>query len=70
MTQDFAFTYLLFMKVSILVLNGVELVTEGQEVLVSLLNFKDLCFQLRDEQVLLIRSQVNTVVVLKEEGED
>ena len=64
MTQDFAFTYLLFMKVSILVLNGVELVTEGQEVLVSLLNFKDLCFQLRDEQVLLIRSQVNTVVVL------
>ena len=58
------------MKVSILVLNGVELVTEGQEVLVSLLNFKDLCFQLRDEQVLLIRSQVNTVVVLKEEGED
>jgi hypothetical protein len=64
MTQDFAFAYLLFVEVSILVLNGVELVTEGQEVLISLLNFKDLCFQLRDEEILLIRSQVNTVVVL------
>ncbi len=49
---------------SVLGLDGVELISESKEVLVSLLNLKDLSFELRDKQVLLVRGQVHTVVVL------
>ena len=46
--------------------NGVELITKGKEVLVALLDLENLCFKLGDEEVLLVRSQMYTVVVLKE----
>lgn len=42
----------------------VELVAEGEVVLVSLLDFEDLSLQLRDQEVLLIAGEVHGVVVL------
>jgi hypothetical protein len=39
---------------SVLGLDGVELISESKEVLVSLLNLKDFSFELRDKQVLLV----------------
>ena len=56
---------LLVLKVAVLLLHRVELVAKRQVVLVSLLDFKDLRLQLRDEEVLLIRSEVHRVVILK-----
>ena len=55
---------LLVLKVAVLGLNGVKLVPECEVVLVALLNLKDLCLELTDEQVLLVTRQVHTVVVL------
>ena len=40
--------YLIVLEVSVLGLNGVELVAECKEVLVSLLNLEYLCLQLRN----------------------
>lgn len=42
------------LKVTVLGLDGVELVAQGKVVFVSLLDLKDLSFELADEQVLLI----------------
>ena len=55
----------LVLQVSVLCLQSVELVTEGQVVLVSLFNLKDLSFQLRNQQVFLVAGQVHAIVVLQ-----
>lgn len=47
------------LQVSVLGLDSVQLVTERQVVLVSLLDFKDLGLQLGDQKVLLVGRQVN-----------
>lgn len=49
---------------SVLGLDGVELVAESEEVLVSLLNLEDLGLKLRDQEVLLVAREVHAVVVL------
>lgn len=49
---------------TVLGLNGVELVAQGKVVLVALLNLEDLGLQLRNEQIFLVAGQVNAVVVL------
>lgn len=54
---------LLVLEVAVLGLNGVKLVPEREVVLVPLLNLEDLRLQLADQQVLLVRCQVHTVVV-------
>lgn len=59
---------LLILKIAVLLLHSVKLVAQRQIVLVSLLDFEDLCLQLRDQQVLLIRSKVHRVVILKVSG--
>ena len=56
----------LILNVSVLLLNGVELISEGQVVLISLLDFKDLSLQLGDQKVLLVTSKMHGVVVLKQ----
>jgi len=53
------------LKVTILSLDGVELIAQGKVVFVSLLNLEDLCFKLADEQVFLVRSEMDTVIILK-----
>jgi hypothetical protein len=58
------FTYLFILKAAIFVLDGEKLIAKGAEVLVALLNFKNFSFKLRNQKILLIWSQVNTVVVL------
>ena len=55
----------LILEVSVLGLQGVELVTEGQVVLVSLFNLKDLGLELRNQQVFLVAGQVHAIVVLQ-----
>jgi hypothetical protein len=40
--------------VTVLALDGVQLVAEGEEVLVPLLDLEDLSLKLRDQQVLLV----------------
>ena len=50
-------------------LDGVELVSQGEVVLVSLLDLEDLSFELRNEKVLLVTGQMHTIVVLKHETE-
>ena len=54
---------------TILSLDGVELVSQGEVVLVSLLDLEDLSFELRNEKVLLVTGQMHTIVVLKHETE-
>lgn len=49
---------------SVLGLNSVQLVAQCQVVLVSLLDLEDLGLELRDEQVLLVGSQMHRIVVL------
>ena len=56
---------LLVLQVSVLGLNRVELVAQGQEVLVALLDFKDLRLQLGDQKILLVGCEVHAIVVLK-----
>lgn len=55
----------LILNVSVLLLDGVELISQGQVVLVSLLDFEDLSLKLRDQKVLLVTSKMHGVVVLK-----
>ena len=55
---------LLVLKVAELGLDRVKLVPQSEVVLVALLDFENLCLQLANEQVLLVASQVYTVVVL------
>ena len=52
-------------EVAVLSLDGVELVTEGQVVLVSLLDLEDLGLELTDEEIFLVARQVHTIVVLQ-----
>jgi hypothetical protein len=59
----------LILDMSVLLLDGVELVSQSKVVLVSLLDLKDLSFQLRNQQVLLVRSEMDGVVVLEKTGE-
>lgn len=42
------------LKVTVFGLDGVELVAQGKVVFVSLLDLKDLSFELADEQVFLV----------------
>ena len=50
---------------AVLGLNRVELISQSEVVLVTLLNFEDFSLELGNEQVLLITCEVNTVVVLQ-----
>lgn len=59
---------LFILKIAVLLLHRVKLIAQRQIVLVSLLDFEDLCLQLRDQQVLLVRSEMHRVVVLKVSG--
>ena len=52
------------MKVTILSLDGIELITESKVVLVTLLDLEDLSLQLGDQKVFLVGSQMHTVVIL------
>jgi hypothetical protein len=54
----------LILKMTVLLLNGVELVSKSEIVLVSLLDFEYLCFKLRNKEVFLVTCEVNRVVVL------
>lgn len=56
---------LLVLQVSVLGLDRVELVAQGQEVLVALLDFKDLRLQLGDQEILLVGCKVHAIVVLQ-----
>lgn len=58
----------LVLEVAVLGLDGVELVAEGQVVLVALLDLEDFGLQLGDEQVLLVGGKVDGVVVLRAKG--
>ena len=57
---------LLVLQVSVLGLDGVQLVPQGEVVLVALLNFEDLGLELRDEQVFLVAGEMHAVVVLQQ----
>lgn len=50
---------LLVLQVSVFLLDSVELISEGEVVLVSLLDFEDLCLQLRNQKVLLVIGEVD-----------
>ena len=54
---------LLVLDVSVFLLNCVKLVSEGEVVLISLLDFKDFSFELGDEQVLLVACKMYGIVV-------
>jgi hypothetical protein len=58
----------LVLKMAVLSLDCVKLVAEGKVVLVALLNLKDFGLKLGDEEVFLVRSKVDRVVVLCERG--
>ena len=55
----------LILDVSILLLDGIKLISERKVVLVSLLDFKDLSLELGDEKILLIAGKMDGIVVLK-----
>ena len=50
---------------AVLGLDAVQLVAQGAVVLVSLLDLEDLGLELTDEEVLLVASQVHTIVILQ-----
>ena len=56
---------LFILDMSVLLLDGVKLISKSEIVLVSLLNFEDLCLQLRDQKIFLVTSEMYGVVVLK-----
>ncbi len=55
----------LVLQMAELGLNGVELVPQSEVVFVSLLDLEDLSLELAYEEVFLVTSEVNAVVVLK-----
>jgi hypothetical protein len=55
----------LILNMSILLLNGVELISESEIIFVSLLDLKDFSFELGDQQVFLVTSKMYGVVVLE-----
>ena len=56
---------LFILDMSVLLLDGVELISKSEIVFVSLLDFEDLSLQLRDQKIFLVTSEMNGVVVLK-----
>jgi hypothetical protein len=56
----------LILQMTVLSLDRIQLVSQSQVVLVSLLYFEDLCFELANKQIFLVTCKVNTIVVLKE----
>lgn len=48
---------------TVLSLDGVELVSQGEVVFIALLDLEDLSLQLADEEVLLVAGQMHTIVV-------
>ncbi len=56
---------LFVLEVAVLGLYRVQLVTEGEVVLVTLLNFENLGLELRDQQVLLVTSEMHAIVILQ-----
>ena len=54
---------------AVLGLNGVELVTKSEVVLVALLDLEDLSLKLGNEQVFLIAGQMNAIVILQNTNE-
>ena len=50
---------------AVLGLDAVQLVAQGAVVLVSLLDLEDLGLELTNEEVLLVASQVHTIVILQ-----
>jgi hypothetical protein len=56
----------LILQMTVLSLNRIQLVSQSQVVLVSLLYFEDLRFELANKQIFLVTCKVNTIVVLKE----
>ena len=54
----------LILQMSVLLLHGIQLVSQGDVVFVSLLDFEDLSFELTDEQVFLVACKMHGVVVL------
>ena len=60
-----AFGYYLFiLKMTILGLDVMKLVSQSNEVLVSLLDLKNLSLKLGDQEIFLVASKMNTIVVL------
>ena len=59
-----SYTYLLILQVTVLALNGMQLIAKSEEVLVSLLNLENLSLQLGDQKILLVRGEVHAIVVL------
>lgn len=53
------------LDMSVFLLDSVKLVSQSKVVFVSLLNLKHLGFELRNQQVFLIRSEMDGVVVLE-----
>jgi len=53
----------LVLDVSVFLLDCVKLVSEGEVVLISLLDFKDFGFELRDKQIFLITCKMYRVVI-------
>ena len=56
---------LFVLEMSILLLDGVELVSKSNVIFVSLLDLKDLSLELTNEKVFLIASEMHGVVVLQ-----
>lgn len=56
---------LFVLEVAVLGLYRVQLVTEGEVVLVTLLNFENFGLELRDQQVLLVTSEMHAIVILQ-----
>ena len=52
------------LNMSIFLLDSVKLISQSKVVFVSLLNLKDFCFQLRNQQVFLVTSKMHGIVVL------
>jgi len=53
----------LVLDVTVLLLNGVQLVSKGNIVLVTLLNLEDLSLELTDKEILLVACQVDRIVI-------
>jgi len=56
----------LVLDVSIFLLDGIELVSEGDIVFVTLLDLEDLRLQLTDKKVLLVACKMHGIVILQE----
>lgn len=55
----------LILQVSVLLLDGVQLISQSNVVFVALLDFEDLGLELADKQIFLVACKVDGIVVLK-----